>query len=90
MRAAVTAWRKGSRLWRALALASWRVNRAASSPQLHLQQKFLPVHSIVGETRSELHSNRLLAAVEGLTKKLMTNKTFPETLSRQKNMRKKN
>ena len=33
MRAAVTAWRKGSGLWRALALASWRMNPAASSLQ---------------------------------------------------------
>ena len=29
----MTAWRKGSGLWRALALASWRMNPAASSPQ---------------------------------------------------------
>ena len=33
MRAAVTAWRKGSGLWRALALARWRMNPAASSLQ---------------------------------------------------------
>ena len=29
----MTAWRKGPGLWRALALASWRVNPAASSLQ---------------------------------------------------------
>ena len=40
MRAAVTAWRNGSGLWRALALAKWRMNPAASS--LHRPPSSMP------------------------------------------------
>ena len=35
----MTAWRKGSGLWRALALASWRMNPAASSLQRPPQKR---------------------------------------------------